>query len=123
MNKSIKYKSKLIIDRDECEITARSHITGTDLVNTQCFELMEENMQLLFDFVSSEKVNEYEAIPDNEKTSTGSRDGWYTNYKLIFQDGSVIIGKLDTIYLESPFEKVLFFLRENLPYIEMLDNL
>ena len=47
-----KYKRKIIINPLDCEIIIKRHITGTDMVNIQHFELLEETLMQVLEILS-----------------------------------------------------------------------
>ena len=117
------FKNKLIVDFEAGDIIARKHITGTGKVNIQYYEISQEDIAVLIELVSIQKLNEYEQLTDSQKTDMGYRDGWHTDYKIVVKNGMAMTGVLSYIYKESPLEKVLNYLREHYPYNDMLRSL
>ncbi len=117
------FKNKLILDFETGDIIAKKHITGTRQVNIQYYEILEEDIAVLLELVSLQKLNEYEQLSDTCKTDMGYRDGWHTDYKIVIKNDKAMTGILSNIYVESPLENVLNYLREHYPYIEMLRSL
>ena len=116
-------KNKLIIDFETGDIITKKHKTATSKVNIKNFEISENDIVALLELVSIQKLNEYELLADSKKTDMGYRDGWHTDYKIVIKNDMAKTGFLSTVYNESPLEKVLKYLREHYPYIEMLRSL
>lgn len=117
------FKNKLIVDFETGDIIAKKYITATSKVNIQYFEISEEDIEILLELVSIQKLNDYEQLPRSKKTDMGYRDGWHTDYKIVIKNDMVKTGILSDFYKESPLENVLIYLRDHYPYIEMLRSL
>lgn len=81
-----KYKRKITIHPLDCEIITKKHITGTEMVNIQYFELFEENIKRMLEILSFDNLQKYSTMLDEDKTEMGYRDGWCLYYKVTFKN-------------------------------------
>ena len=112
-----KYKRKITIHPLDCEIITKKHITGTEMVNIQYFELFEENIKRVLEILSFDNLQKYSKMSDENKTEMGYRDGWQLYYNVIFKNKQSFSGALSDMFEESPLEQALMFLHENCPFI------
>ena len=111
-----KYKRKITIHPLDCEIITKKHITGTEMVNIQYFELFEENIKRVLEILSFDNLQKYSTMPDEDKTEIGYRE-MSIYYKVTFKNKQSFSGALSDIFEESPLEQALMFLHENCPFI------
>lgn len=118
-----KYKRKIIIHPLNCEIITKKHITGTEMVNIQSFEPLEENMMKVLEILRFDNLQKYSTMPDEDKTEIGYRDGWRLYYKVTFKNKPSFSGVLSDMFEENPLEQALLFLKENCSFVEILSEL
>lgn len=100
-------------------VTIRKTITNTHMVNEQIFDFEDDkSFDELLSYSEIAKLHEFEKLSEEELKSRdrGYRDGWRLRYSYFTHEVPPRIdGSLGTIYDDSPFEKIVDWLRENLP--------
>ena len=110
----------LIIDFLENEFVTEFFVKAKDKVKIKKYDIAEEITEKLLSIISREELEKYVALPKGKKTEKSYRDGWYTKYKIVFENGEIITGSLSTRYKENPLEKVLKYMVQYYPKIEIL---
>ena len=117
------FRNELTVDLETGHIITKKIKTAVNKVTIKNIEISENDTDVLRELVSIQKLNDYEQLPQSKKTDRGYRDGWHTKYRIVLKNDTAMTGSLSNIYKESPLEKVLNYLREHYPKIEMLRSL
>ena len=100
-------------------VTIRKTITNTHMVNEQIYDFEDDDSfdELLF-YSEIEKLHGFEELSEAEMKSRdrGYREGWRLKYSYFtHEDPPRVDGSLGAIYDDSPFEKIVEWIRKNLP--------
>ena len=100
-------------------VTIRKTITNTYMVNDQIYDFEDDEcFDELLSYSEIKKLHEFEKLSEKElkNKDRGSRDGWQLKYSYFTHDDPPRVdGVLSTIYDDSPFEKIVEWIRNNLP--------
>lgn len=106
-----------IIDCVDLSLTVCKTVTGTEMVNDQIYDLEDGAIFAeLLPLMEVKRFREFESLSEQElqKRIQGQRDGWYVKYTYyIFERLQKISGNLDTIYADSPFEKIIEWIKRD----------
>ncbi len=107
----------ITIDCVDLSLTVRKTVTGTEMVNDQIYDLEDEaHMAELLPLMELKHFQEFESLSEQElqKRIQGQRDGWYVKYTYyVHENLQKVSGKLDTIYADSPLEKIIEWIKRN----------
>ena len=100
-------------------VTIRTMTTNTHMVNEQTYNFEDdESFDELLSYSEIKKLHEYEALSEEtlKRLDRGYRDGWRLKYSYFTHEVSPRVdGSLGIIYENSPFEKIIKWIRKNLP--------
>ncbi|MBR5370887.1 MAG: hypothetical protein IK130_01595 [Oscillospiraceae bacterium] len=111
-NLSCGYSQKIIVDVSGCKILHKHFIEKSRMMHILECTISKTHIEQLIRLVNRKTLTAYAAIPDEQKTETGYRDGWSLHYKVLFRDPPSFSGILNLFYQENPLEQALDFLRQ-----------
>lgn len=116
---SVEYTYNTTIDYIGRTVTVRKTIINTQMVKEQFYDLKDSDaFDELLSYSEIALLRDFEQLSEEDlkKRDRGYRDGWRLKYSYFTHDDPPRIdGSLGTIYEDSPFEKIVEWIRRNLP--------